>query len=152
MLLNLSYLRYPLPPDVQRLFEAGDLARMERVIALRLADPRTPECLKDRLRFQLEIARALPASYPLTQAAALRELQAAVRDFSEDELEALRDDGTLDWRYLSGEVRFKDNCVSNLLKTRPAYAARALNPDGSTHLVYFKDQIAGFAIHLTCDE
>ena len=42
MLLNLSYLRYPLPPDVQRLFEAGDLARMERVIALRLADPRTP--------------------------------------------------------------------------------------------------------------
>ena len=84
MLLNLSYLRYPLPPDVQRLFEAGDLARMERVIALRLADPRTPECLKDRLRFQLEIARALPASYPLTQAAALRELQAAVRDFSED--------------------------------------------------------------------
>ena len=129
MLLNLSYLRYPLPPDVQRLFEAGDLARMERVIALRLADPRTPECLKERLRFQLEIARALPASYPLTQAAALRELQAAVRDFSEDELEALRDDGTLDWRYLSGEVRFKDNCVSNLLKTRPAYAARALNPE-----------------------
>lgn len=129
MLLNLSYLRYPLPPDVQRLFEAGDLARMERVIALRLADPRTPECLKERLRFQLEIARALPASYPLTQEAALRELQAAVRDFSEDELEALRDDGTLDWRYLSGEVRFKDNCVSNLLKTRPAYAARALNPE-----------------------
>lgn len=30
--------------------------------------------------------------------------------------------------------------------------ARVLNPDGSTHLVYFKDQIAGFAIHLTCDE
>lgn len=129
MLLNLSYLRYPLPPDVQRLFEAGDLTRMERVIALRLADPRTPECLKDRLRFQLEIARALPDSYPLTQEAALRELQSAVRDFSEDELEALRDDGTLDWRYLSGEVRFKDNCVSNLLKTRPAYAARALNPE-----------------------
>ena len=49
MLSNLSYLSYPLPPDVQRLFEAGDFPRMERVIALRLADSRTPECLKERL-------------------------------------------------------------------------------------------------------
>ena len=44
MLSDLSYLSYPLPPDVQRLFEAGELARMERVIALRLADLRTPQC------------------------------------------------------------------------------------------------------------
>lgn len=30
--------------------------------------------------------------------------------------------------------------------------ARALNPDGSTYLVYFRDEIAGFAIHLTIAE
>ncbi len=30
--------------------------------------------------------------------------------------------------------------------------ARALNEDGSTHLVYFKEPVAGFAIHLTCDK
>ena len=29
--------------------------------------------------------------------------------------------------------------------------SRALNPDGSTKLVYFKSQIAGFAIHLCQD-
>ena len=29
--------------------------------------------------------------------------------------------------------------------------AKLLNPDGSLHLIYFKRQIAGFAIHLTCD-
>lgn len=29
--------------------------------------------------------------------------------------------------------------------------SRALNPDGSTHLVYFKEPIGGFAIHLTED-
>lgn len=29
--------------------------------------------------------------------------------------------------------------------------SRALNPDGSTRLVYFKRQIAGFAIHLCQD-
>lgn len=29
--------------------------------------------------------------------------------------------------------------------------SRALNPDGSTHLVYFKEPIGGFAIHITED-
>ena len=40
---------------------------------------------------------------------------------------ALRDDGTLDWRYVEGEVRFRDNCLSNLLKTRPEFAQRAID-------------------------
>ena len=31
-------------------------------------------------------------------------------------------------------------------------SSRRLNPDGSTFLVYFKDQIAGFALHLTMDK
>lgn len=30
--------------------------------------------------------------------------------------------------------------------------SRCLNPDGSTFLVYFKDEIAGFALHLTMDK
>lgn len=129
MLSDLSYLSYPLPPDVQRLFEAGDYARMERVIAQRLIDPHTPRALRERLRFQLTIAQELPAAYPYTQAALLSELKARIRDFTEEELDALRDDGTLDWRYIGGEVRFKDNCISSLLKTRPQYASRALDPE-----------------------
>lgn len=28
--------------------------------------------------------------------------------------------------------------------------SRAFNPDGTTRLVYFNEQIAGFAIHLSC--
>ena len=88
MLIDLSYLRYPLPPDVQRLFEAGEFSRMERVIAARLADSRTPETLKKRLTFQLAIAREIPASYPLTRSALLAQLQGAVRDFMPEELEA----------------------------------------------------------------
>ena len=129
MLTDLSFLRYPLPPDVQRLFEAGDFARMERVIALRLEDSRTPQPLKARLRFQLDIARELPRAYPHTQSELLEQLTARVRDFAPEELDALRDDGTLDWRYVDGEVRFKDNCISNLFKTRAEYAARAVDPE-----------------------
>ena len=129
MLTDLSYLSYPLPPDVQRLFEAGDFARMNRVIQLRLDDPAVPQCLKDRLRFQQAIAAEIPRAYPYPQAKLLAMMRRQIRDFTEDELERLRDDGTLDWRYVDGEVRFKDNCIDSLLKTRAAYAARALNPE-----------------------
>ena len=120
MLLDLSYLSYPLP----RLYEAGDFARMDRVIRLRLDDPRVPEALKARLRVQAELAYEIPRAYPYTQAQMLEILKSHVKDFEEEELETLRDDGTLDWRYVNGEVRFKNNALSGLLKTRAEYAAR----------------------------
>lgn len=129
MLLDLSYLSYPLPPDIQRLYEAGDFARMDRVIRLRLDDPRVPEALKARLRVQTELAYEILRAYPYTQAQMLEILKSHVKDFEEEELETLRDDGTLDWRYVNGEVRFKNNALSGLLKTRAEYAARATDPE-----------------------
>ena len=129
MILDLSYLSYPLPPDIQRLYEAGDFARMDRVIRLRLDDPRVPEALKARLRVQTELAYEILRAYPYTQAQMLEILQSHVKDFEEEELETLRDDGTLDWRYVNGEVRFKNNALSGLLKTRAEYAARATDPE-----------------------
>lgn len=129
MLLDLSYLSYPLPPDIQRLYEAGDFARMDRVIRLRLDDPRVPEALKARLRVQTDMAYEILRAYPYTQAQMLEILKSHVKDFEEEELETLRDDGTLDWRYVNGEVRFKNNALSGLLKTRAEYAARATDPE-----------------------
>ena len=128
MLLDLSCLSYPLPPDVRRLYEAGDFGRMELVIRRRLDDPCVPEVLKARLRVQLEMAYEIPRAYPYTRAQMLDILQKNVSGFAEEELETLRDDGTLDWRYVNGEVRFKNNALSALLKTRREYALRATDP------------------------
>lgn len=136
MLSDLSFLSYPLPPDVQRLFEAGEFERMERVIAARLADPRTPKCLHDRLRFQLVIAKDIPAYYPYDEAEILRRLREQIEDFKDEELDALRDDGTLDWRYIGGKMYYRRNCISSLLKTRKEYEARATDPEiraGAAH-------------------
>lgn len=127
MLIDLSYLRYPLPPDVQRLFEAGEFAHMERIIAKRLADPHTPEALKKRMTFQLAIAQQIPRDYPHTRTALLAQLQAKIRNFTMEELEERRDDGTLDWRYVEGECRFKSNAANNLIKTRREYRARIID-------------------------
>ena len=54
MVKDLTYLSYPLPEDVERLVYSGDLSRARRVIDRRLADPKVPECLKERLRFELQ--------------------------------------------------------------------------------------------------
>lgn len=124
MLSDLEYLSYPLPPDVQRLFEAGDFARMARVIDKLLVDARVPKCLHDRLRFQLEIAKLTPKYYPYSKAELLERLREKIPDITPEEIEDLRDDGTLDWRYIDGEVRYRRNCISNLLKTKTEYAAR----------------------------
>ena len=124
MLSNLEYLSYPLPSDIRRLSEAGDFARMERVIALRLADPRTPKCLHERLRFELEVAKLTPRYYPYTADEIFERLQKKIPDITREEMELLRDDGTLDWRYINGVVYYRRNCISSMLKTRKEYAAR----------------------------
>ena len=129
MLIDLSYLSYPLPPDVQRLFEAGEFARMERVITKRLADPRTPEALKKRMTFQLAIAQQIPRDYPYTRSELFMQLQSRIADFKPEELDELRDDGTLDWRFVEGEIHYKSNAVNNLCKTRKEYEYRILNQD-----------------------
>ena len=115
MLDNLEYLSYPLPSDIRRLSEAGDFERMAKVIADRLADPRVPKCLHERLLFELEIARLTPRYYPYTKEEIFERLQKRIPDITPEEIEELRDDGTFDWRYINGEVRYRANCISNLL-------------------------------------
>lgn len=127
MLLDLSYLSYPLPPDIRRMLEHGDFARMAQVIERRMADPRTPETLKKRLTYALDTVRRLPAAYPYTPAEFLALAQEAIADFTQAEMETLRDDGTLDWHYIDGEVRYRRTALNNLLKTRAEYAERAFD-------------------------
>ncbi|MFR6026654.1 MAG: hypothetical protein ACLUMK_09015 [Christensenellales bacterium] len=70
--------------------------------------------------------RMILRAYPYTQAQMLKSSKARA-DFEEEELETLRDDGTLDWRYVNGEVRFKNNALSGL-RNAAEYAARATIP------------------------
>ncbi len=131
MLSNFEFLNYPLPPDIRRLSEAGDFARMAKVIHDRLADPCVPKCLHERLKFELEIARLTPRYYPFSKEELLERLKKRIPDIKPEEIEELRDDGTLDWRYINGEVRYRANCISNLLKTKKEYAAREVNAETS---------------------
>ena len=114
MLTDLSYISYPLPEDIERLVLGGDLARARRVIASRLRSEKTPECLKKRLEFEEKILDEIPRSYPLSEDEMLQRLQALYRDFTREEMEALRDDGTLDCVYVDGQVRYIANLTAGV--------------------------------------
>lgn len=128
MVKNMDYLAYPLPEDIQRLVSGGDLQRANRVIEKRLADAKVPECLKERLRFEQRIIDQIPRSYTVTEDEMLKLLSDAITDFTREEMEDLRDEGTLDWVYLNGSVMYKDNAFANAVKSKPALHSRLKDP------------------------
>lgn len=122
---DLRYLSVPLPEDVEKLKYFGDFERLNRVIDLKLQNPDLPHALRERLAMEKEICVRWPSEYPYTQQEALQQLRDALgADFPESELESLRNQDAVEWAYIMGEVRYKDNFLSNLIKTRPQYESR----------------------------
>ncbi len=126
---NLDYFACPLPEDVARLVAAGEYERGKRVIALRMSDPKVPEAVKKRLQLELQIIRELPGYYTHPEEEMLALLQAQVQGMTREEMETLRDDGTLDWIYREGAVFYKTDACENLIKTRPDMASRFLDQE-----------------------
>jgi len=124
---NLDYFSYPLPEDIARLVAYGDLERANRVIDLRLKSDKVPDILKQRLKLEQQILKELPACYPYSEAQMLKLLQEKVQGITRAEMDALRDDGTLDWIYVDGQVRYKANAYDSMLKTRVDWNERFLD-------------------------
>lgn len=123
MRYDLKCLAVPLPEDVLKLKYYGDVDRLNRVIDLKL-EKDIPEALKERLRLEKEIMALWPQAYPYDEEGALRQLRECFGDFSPEELDTLRDGDAVEWAYINGQVRYKNNFLNNLIKTRPAYAQR----------------------------
>ena len=124
---NLDWIACPLPEDIRRAKDHGDLTYASHLIGLRLSDPRVPGVLKERLRFEERILKRLPEIYPLSREETIRLFRERVQDFKEEELDALRNDGTCDWIYLNGEIRYQEDCVDTALRTRSGLRARLLD-------------------------
>lgn len=124
MILDLSYLRYPLPTDISMLYESGRFEEMNRLIDLNLARPQLPDALKKRLEFLHYCAEDTLEAYQLTSEQAFDNARMRIPDLTREEFHALRDDRTLDWRYIEGRRFYRNNCISNLLRTRRSYALR----------------------------
>lgn len=124
MQYDLKYLSVPLPEDVIKLKGYGDIERLHHVIDLKL-EKDIPYALRQRLLLEKEILALWPKAYPHTQEAALQQLRVCFgADFTEEELERLRDEDAVEWAYINGEIHYKNNFLYNLIKTRQAYDDR----------------------------
>lgn len=124
--MDMRYLNVPLPEDLVKLKWGGDYERLIRVIDRRLSDETLPEALKRRLQLERILAARIPAQYPYSYEDALALLRKQIRDFRDEELEALREENTAEWIYINGEVYFHELFFDNLIKTREDYGARFL--------------------------
>ncbi len=117
----------PLPEDIQKLKWCGQFEQAKRVIGLRLKRE-LPRAMKDRLTLELEILERLPGQYPYSWEEALEILKREIQDFKEEELTQLWEEDAADWIYVDGQVKFRSSFLANILKTRPAYGRRAVDP------------------------
>lgn len=127
MYSDLRYLTTPLPEDIAKLKAAGLFEQALRVIDKRLQKG-VPLALEKRLTLEKHILRTIPEGFPYSfdEAAAL--LAGTFHDFTPDELQGLWEDDAADWIFKDGQPYFKDDIVANLVKTRPALAARVKDP------------------------
>lgn len=125
---DLMYMAVELPEDIQRLKWYGDFERADRVIALRLKR-NLPTALRKRLEFERELLKRLPILYPYTKEAAISRMKEYLHDVTDTELEDFRDSGEAEFLYVNGEVRYKEDFLENLIKTRPDIVARLKNPE-----------------------
>jgi hypothetical protein len=130
MYSDLSYLSVSLPEDIEKLKWSGDFESELRVIDKRLQTD-LPIAMKRRLEMEKEIVKVLPMDYPYTREEALRAADDAIRDFSAAEFDEWKDQGAIDWLMVNGEVRYKDDFVANLIKTRPVITARVKDPQSA---------------------
>ncbi len=120
-----------LPEDILKAKWCGDFDRALRLIDRRLASGKLPACMQKRLVLEREVIGKLPLDYVYTREEAIRLVQEEIPDFTGEELDALRDDGRVDWIYIQGETMYARRFYETLLTVDPEIAARAGKPPKS---------------------
>ncbi|MHC5229108.1 transglutaminase-like domain-containing protein [Enterococcus sp. LJL99] len=125
MYYDLSYLSIPLPEDVLKLKNYGDFSGAEKLIDFLLLKEETPIALQKRLEIEKDIIRMVGINeYPFNFEQANKMMAETFKDYSNDELNALKDQGKVDWLYIDGQVYFQRRFLMNLIKTQADYEKR----------------------------
>lgn len=125
---DIRMLALALPEDILKAKWCGDFDRALRLIDRRLESGKLPDCMQTRLRLERAVLQKLPLDYVYTQDEAVRLVQKEIPDFTAEELDALRDDGRVDWIYIKGETVYARRFYETLLTVDPDIAARAGKP------------------------
>ena len=107
------HLNDPLPADIARRRDMGDLEGAIRLIDARLAAGTQP-LLTPRLEVERLRLERLPRDYPYSRAQAVELIRAEWPDFTDAQFDALVDAGRIDWRMLGGALRVHEGFLDSL--------------------------------------
>ena len=133
---DFRFLHYPLPPDVVRLRESGDLNAAIRLIDKALAENTRPE-MAARLRVERERLVRLPAEYPYPKDQAMTMMRKEWPDMTDEQFQALMDNGRVDWRFLNGQIF----CHDDFIETSRNYPLEAPGLKSETEDTSARDQM-----------
>lgn len=123
----------PLPLDIARLRDAGQIEEALDMIEARLRQP-LPDLLRARLEAERRLLPQLKGAYTLTGEALTEELRSRVPDFDASELKTLAERGLLDFIYLDGVRLYHEDTAGSLVKSQPDLHRRAGNVPGGEAL------------------
>lgn len=107
------HLNDPLPADIARRKDMGDLAGAIRLIDQRLASGVQP-LLAPRLEAERLRLGRLAGDYPYPKAQTLAQIRAEWPGCTEEQFDALLDGGRIDWRMIDGELRCHERFLESL--------------------------------------
>lgn len=125
--MNLQALSMPLPQDIDSYIQAGDWQTAEKMIDTRLGLA-LPRMMAERLEMARFFISRMRREYPLTREALMDAMKQEIADFSDADLDTLRDEGWLDTRLVDGTRMYFEDTVASLLKANPDIARRAGKP------------------------
>lgn len=123
---NVEYLKTNLPEDILKLKAYGDFKGAQRVIDLKLGK-KLPEALAKRLEIEKVILVELEKQYTYSYEDALKKLHEKIKDFEDEELARLKDEGFADWIFIDGKVKFQNRFFENIIKTCPDMSERLID-------------------------
>lgn len=127
---KIPFLSTPLPEDIERYIHAGFLRQASALIDRRLETLSSAADLPLKSRLELEKfrLRQLPDEFPYSYSEALSLVRRSIPDFTEDEFQALEEDGRIDFLLIEGEKRYFHRFFETLIATCPDIARRG-DPD-----------------------
>jgi len=144
---DIEYLKVGLPEDILNLKVNGNFKEALKLIDKRLSED-VPVELKKRLELEKYIIASLPNDYPYSFDEAVKILKEHIKDFKEEELLSLKDEGAVDWIFIDGQVKFIRSFYNNLLGTRPDVRERSIDQDEITETIKKNDKLLDDTIEL----
>jgi len=122
---SLAYLSVPLPEDILKMKHYGDFKGASKQIDYLLNNVKLPDALAIRLAIEKDILNVLTSDeYPYDHEGACQLMSEKLKDFDEQELLDLREQGKVDWLFVNGIVHYQRRFLDTLVKTQPVYADR----------------------------